>query len=112
MKGSKVLHVLLCVLLLGFSTLAAALSAIEHCVQEPMDHADCAGMVEQPADSTFVQISADLLCQLGGSCHVSVATLYNEEPADTPLSGSLPQVLPPADFLAVAAPPFWRPPRH
>ncbi|SDT88031.1 hypothetical protein [Halopseudomonas salegens] len=112
MKRSKVLHILLCLLLLGFSTLAAALSAVEHCVPQPLEHADCAGMAEQPNDAALLHISAELLCQLGGSCHVSAATLQNDVLADTPLPSPAPLVLPPADPFALAAPPFWRPPRH
>lgn len=110
MKTSTALHLLLCALLLAFSTLAAALAVVDPCLQPEAAHADCVSLHGEPADEPL-QATAELLCQMGGGCHVSAAL---------PVSTSLPLgALPCCTPLALSVPvtpeispdTLWRPPR-
>ncbi len=114
-----------CCLLLSFNTLAAALLAVEQCMQDAQDgshqmadmadlhdghdmppHHDCAG-----DDQGLISATAQLLCDQGGGCEMGGAVV----PSAVTLPAGVPEHVP-AVFASIGLSPsyptaFWRPPR-
>lgn len=107
---------LCCSLLLSFNTLAAALLAVEQCMQgaeveahvmaDMSSHHDCAG-----AEQGLISATAQLLCDQGGGCQMGGAVV----PSAVTLPAGVPEHAPPVfasvGFSPTYPPVFWRPPR-
>jgi uncharacterized membrane protein len=114
------LTVMACCLLLSFNTLAAALLAVDQCMQhgqsdprqmvdmaDMQSHEDCAS-----AEQSWLSATAQLLCDQGGNCQMGGTAV----PSAGVLAAASPQsalpVLAKPGLLLIYPAVFWRPPRH
>lgn len=120
------LTAVICSLLLSFNTLAAALLAVDRCMEgagsELHQMADMADMSDMPGTQThsdcadteesWITATAQLLCDQGGECHMGGAVV----PAAAMASAALPEYAAPVFAKPAFSPTyptaFWRPPRH
>lgn len=117
---SNTLIVIGCCLLLSFNALAAALLAVDQCMQESQSDmqqmADMAGMQSHEdcasAEQDWLSATAKLLCDQGGNCQMGGTAV----PSAGLLAAASPKhalpvfAKPGLRFIYPAA--FWRPPRY
>lgn len=111
------LTAIFCCVLLSFNTVAAALLAIDECMEqgqsdvhlmaEMQTHADCAG-----ADQSWVSATAQLLCDQGGSCQMGGAVVPTAATLATAAFVYAPPLFTKLGVSPVYPTTFWRPPRH